>query len=79
MRKMFKSIRRMSLMVLLMLLVMGATVHISAKDVQAATPGFKTVSGKTYYIKADGSKQKGWLTLNGKKYYFNKSTGVQVK
>ena len=79
MRKMFKSIRRMSLMVLLMLLVMGATVHISAKDVQAATPGFKTVKGKTYYIKADGSKQKGWLTLNGKKYYFNKSTGVQVK
>lgn len=27
----------------------------------------------------DGSKQKGWLELKGKKYYFDKKTGVQVK
>ena len=46
---------------------------------QAATAGFKTVGGKTYYIKSDGSKQKGWLTLGKYKYYFNKTTGVQVK
>lgn len=48
-------------------------------DVQAATAGFKTIGGKTYYIKSDGSKQKGWLTLGKYKYYFNKTTGVQVK
>ena len=35
----------------------------STTDVQAATAGFKTIGGKTYYIKSDGSKQKGWLTL----------------
>lgn len=49
------------------------------KEVQAATAGFKTIDGKTYYIKSDGSKQKGWLTLGGYKYYFNTKTGVQVK
>ena len=51
----------------------------STTDVQAATAGFKTIGGKTYYIKCDGSKQKGWLTLGKYKYYFNKTTGVQVK
>ncbi len=39
-------------------------------DVQAATKnGFKTEGGKSYYYK-NGKKVKGWLTLNGKKYYF---------
>ena len=51
----------------------------STTDGQAATAGFKTIGGKTYYIKSDGSKQKGWLTLGKYKYYFNKTTGVQVK
>lgn len=51
----------------------------STTDVQAATAGFKTIGGKTYYIKSDGNKQKGWLTLGKYKYYFNKTTGVQVK
>lgn len=51
----------------------------STTKVQAATAGFKTIGGKTYYIKSDGSKQKGWLTLGKYKYYFNKTTGVQVK
>lgn len=45
----------------------------------AAKTGFQTIGGKTYYIKKDGSKAKGWLTLNGYKYYFNKTTGVQKK
>ena len=62
------------------LLLMGCTfLSHSATEVQAATAGFKTVGGKTYYIKSDGSKQKGWLTLGKYKYYFNKTTGVQVK
>lgn len=51
----------------------------STTEVQAATAGFKTIGGKTYYIKSDGSKQKGWLTLGKYKYYFNITTGVQVK
>lgn len=50
-----------------------------AREVQAAAEGFRTVGGKTYYIKSDGQKQKGWLTLDGKRYYFNTKTGVQLK
>ena len=62
------------------LLLMGCTfLSHSATEVQAATAGFKTINGKTYYIKSNGSKQKGWLTLGKYKYYFNKKTGVQVK
>ena len=40
---------------------------------------FVTINGDSYYINEDGSKQKGWLELEGKKYYFNTKTGVQVK
>ena len=51
----------------------------TSTDVQAATKnGFKTEKGKSYYYQ-NGQKVKGWLTLNGKKYFFNKSTGVQMK
>lgn len=46
---------------------------------KAATPGFRTTNGKTYYIKSDGTKQKGWLKLNGYKYFFDKKTGVMKK
>ena len=62
------------------LLLMGCTfLSHSATEVQAATAGFKTINGKTYYIKSNGSKQKGWLTLGKYKYYFNKKTGVMYK
>lgn len=67
------------LMLVCLLLAGCAFFSHSATEVQAATVGFKTVGGKTYYIKSDGSKQKGWLTLGKYKYYFNKTTGVQVK
>ena len=66
-------------MLVCLLLAGCAFFSHSATEVQAATAGFKTVGGKTYYIKSDGSKQKGWLTLGKYKYYFNKTTGVQVK
>ena len=47
--------------------------------VSAATKtGFVTQNGKTYYINKDGSRQKGWLELKGKKYYFDKKTGARV-
>lgn len=58
----------------LFMLVFGSTGVSAAKKT-----GFVTEKGKSYYIKKDGSKQKGWLELNGKKYYFNKKTGVQLK
>ena len=67
------------LMLVCLLLAGCAFFSHSATEVQAATAGFKTVGGKTYDIKSDGSKQKGWLTLGKYKYYFNKTTGVQVK
>ena len=67
------------LMLVCLLLAGCAFFSHFATEVQAATAGFKTVGGKTYYIKSDGSKQKGWLTLGKYKYYFNKTTGVQVK
>ena len=65
----------LALLVLLVLLAMPMT----SKDVQAATAGFKTINGKTYYITSSGAKHKGWLTLKGRKYYFDAKTGVQLK
>lgn len=78
--KSFKNKKWLKGLLLVVLLVVGCTFFPhSGTEVQAATAGFKTISGKTYYIKSNGSKQKGWLTLGKYKYYFNKTTGVQVK
>lgn len=75
-----KKFRIGRLMLLLMVFVAAVTIRVSASDVQAATKtGFQTINGKTYYIDKDGSKHKGWLELNGTKYYFNTKTGVQQK
>lgn len=76
-----KKVRLWGVLFLLMLLTVGFTCHATSRDVQAATrkTGFRTSKGKTYYVYANGTRHKGWLTLNGKKYYFNKKTGVQVK
>ena len=64
--KSFRTKKWLKGLMLAMLLIVGSTVFsTSAKEVQAATAGFKTIDGKTYYIKSDGSKQKGWLTLGG--------------
>ena len=74
-----KKFRLWSILLLVMLMAAGFTCHSTSRDVQAATKnGFRTVKGKTYYIDDSGKKHKGWLNLNGKKYYFNKKTGVQV-
>ena len=42
----------------LFLLIAGMMIQISPKEVQAATAGFRKINGKTYYIKANGQKQK---------------------
>ena len=61
------------------LLTAGIMLYAKPLQVHAATTGFQVIGGKTYYIDSDGKKHKGWLTLNGKKYYFNARTGVQAK
>lgn len=61
--------------------ILGAAffVTVSTQTVKADTAdGFQVIGGKTYYYK-DGVPVKGWLTLNGKKYYFNSVTGEQLK
>ena len=64
----------------LLFFAVGVSMYFTAANVQAATKtGFVTINGDSYYINKDGSKQKGWLELEGKKYYFNTKTGVQVK
>ena len=73
--------KRQRMLGLLLVLLLAALVSLRTElsEVQAATARFKTVKGKTYYIHEDGSRHRGWLVLNGKKYYFNKKTGVQLK
>lgn len=78
MKRESKKENRLFVLALLALLVLLA-MPMASKEVQAATAGFKTVNGKTYYYDSNGKKHKGWLTLNGKKYYFNTKTGVQLK
>lgn len=80
MRNLSKKLRNWCITLLLMLLTAGFVSYGSGVEVRAATKtGFQTIGGQTYYIKADGTKQKGWLTQEGKKYYFDTKTGVQVK
>lgn len=62
----------------IMLFAAGFAIHATTVETQAATNGFRTVSGKTYYYK-NGRRVKGWLELNGKKYFLNAKTGVLLK
>jgi glucan-binding YG repeat protein len=61
----------------MMLLAVGFSLHFTAKKVQAATAGFQTINGKTYYYDANGKKYTGWLTREGTNYYFY-SNGVMA-
>lgn len=61
-----------------MLFAAGFAFQSTTVDAQAATTGFRTINGKTYYYK-NGKTAKGWLTLNGKRYCFNTKTGVMLK
>lgn len=62
----------------LMLFAAGFAFQASTIDAQAATTGFKTVKGKTYYYK-DGKKVTGWITIGKNKYFLNTKTGVLLK
>ena len=62
----------------LMIFAAGFTVQATTVEAKAATTGFRTVGGKTYYYK-NGKRVKGWITLAGKKYYLNTRTGVLQK
>ena len=62
----------------LMIFAIGFTVQATTVETKAATTGFRTINGKTYYYK-DGKRVTGWLTLGGKKYYLNTRTGVLYK
>ena len=53
-------------------------IEIMANEKPAAKDGFQVINGKTYYYR-DGERVKGWLTLNGKRYYLNSRTGVLYK
>ncbi len=71
--------RRIRLTITFLFLVFAAAGISTAamhENVQAATAnGFVTRSGKTYYFK-NGKMVRGWLSLNGKKYFFG-SDGSQ--
>lgn len=80
MQNVCKRFRIWGLFLLLAVFAAGLTSYLTAARAEAATKtGFQTINGKTYYIDADGSKHKGWLQLDGKRYYFNTKTGVQQK
>ena len=66
---------------LLMLLASGAAISASAVSVEAAASGFTIVteSGKRvcYYYKNGAKVKNAWVSVNGKKYFFD-SKGHQV-
>lgn len=47
--------------------------------VQAAKTGWVARKGKQYYYKKDGTKAKGLVKINGKRYFFDQKTGEQRK
>lgn len=77
MKKICRKLAFSAVFLMVMLFAAGITFHGTTVETQAATTGWKTVSGKTYYY-LNGTKKTGWLTLNGQKYYLN-SSGVLQK
>lgn len=64
----------------MLLILMGVFLILTeTRNVRAAETGFVTKSGKTYYVKQDGSYYKGFLKYNGQTYFFDRTTGVMLK
>ena len=78
MKKVRKSWKFWGILLGLLIFAAGFTVQATTVETKAATTGFRTIGGKTYYYK-NGKRVKGWLTLDGKKYYLNVRTGVLYK
>lgn len=76
MREKRNCLRIRSLHLLLLILLAVICMTAGTRKVSAATAGFKTIKGKTYYIDANGKKHKGWLRLGKRRYYLNYKTGV---
>lgn len=49
------------------------TLRYKTEDGTYLTSTFKKIQGYTYYFDSDGTVHTGWLTLNGKRYFFNES------
>ena len=78
MKKVRKSWKFWGILLGLLIFAAGFTVQATTVETKAATTGFRTIRGKTYYYE-NGKRVKGWLTLGGKKYYLNARTGVLYK
>lgn len=78
MKKVCKRWKFWGFMLGLMLFAAGFAMHSSTVDVQAATNGFRTVNGKTYYYR-DGKKVVGLQKINNQYYYFASRTGEMLK
>lgn len=74
--------RKIRIVFLVMFLALAAagvsTVFVSEEVEAAAANGFVNKGGYTYYYK-NGVMVKGWVSLNGKKYYFMPGSGRQVQ
>ena len=51
-----------------MLFAAGFAFQATTIDAQAASTGFRTVGGQTFYYKK-GKKVKGWVTVKGKEIF----------
>jgi len=72
-----RKIRIVFLVMFLALAAAGASTVFMSEEVEAAAAnGFVNKGGYTYYYK-NGVMVKGWVSLNGKKYYFMPGSGRQ--
>lgn len=72
--------RRRGILFAVCLIALAGFLFLSIPaEVQAAGAGFLTRGKNTYYLDANGKYHKGWLKLNGSKYYFDTKTGKMHK
>lgn len=54
-------------------------VRDDGKYIKNFQGGWQEIKGEYYYYTDDGTMETGWLKLNGKKYYIDKTTKTRVK
>ena len=77
MKSKWKKMKKTVLTLLFVLACAGLFTAGAGRRAEAATTGFKTVNGITYYYDSNGKKHTGWLTLNGRKYFFLRSGAMR--